>query len=419
MIWPVDTLLRRLTDNPLQRRNIFWLLSAGLLGSAGALFFQGPVLQTYLLEVGVTKAQIGLLGSVAGITGAGAMLALMGVADRIERRVRAEVLLGLVPVLTPIALVVLTLLSPLLQKASVVFGALLVLSLILPLVGSLAAMVHGSLYVRLIHVNVRGRLAGVSGLVCGLTSMGVGLVVGKVLAVLGVPLGYTVCFGLAPVFFVAVALARSQLSELPELQKPGRRGSPFPWAALLEVLKLKQFRALLAPNILRGLTSAFGFFAWIVAKERLDLPAEYAGLTVTVNALAGTILGAASIGLLLDRWGPGLLAFAGYMLTAVAVLGLGVMNSPMVFLALYGLIAFGGTLIGTAVPLGVFEIGPPELMGAFNGARMILLSMGGAIALPVVGHLLEAYAPLHVFAGGAVLLLVNGIWYWHGFRRRA
>ncbi|MDP6106806.1 MAG: hypothetical protein QGI33_00005, partial [Candidatus Brocadiia bacterium] len=169
MIWPVDTLLRRLTDNPLQRRNIFWLLSAGLLGSAGALFFQGPVLQTYLLEVGVTKAQIGLLGSVAGITGAGAMLALMGVADRIERRVRAEVLLGLVPVLTPIALVVLTLLSPLLQKASVVFGALLVLSLILPLVGSLAAMVHGSLYVRLIHVNVRGRLAGVSGLVCGLT----------------------------------------------------------------------------------------------------------------------------------------------------------------------------------------------------------------------------------------------------------
>jgi hypothetical protein len=45
--------------------------------------------------------------------------------------------------------------------------------------------------------------------------------------------------------------------------------------------------------------------------------------------------------------------------------------------------------------------------------------MGGAIALPVVGHLLEAYAPLHVFAGGAVLLLVNGIWYWHGFRRRA
>ena len=418
MIWPLDTLLRRLTDNPLQRRNILWMLSAGLFGSAGSLFFQGPVLQTYLLEVGVTKAQIGLLGSVGGIVGAGAMLALMGVADRIERRVRAEVLLGLVPVLTPIVLVVLTLHGPGVQNASVVFGALLISSFILPLVGSLQAMVGGSLYVRLIHVNVRGRLAGVSGLVCGLACMGTGLVVGKVLAVLGFPRGYTVCFGLAPVFFVAVALLRARLAELPELKRPGRSGSPFPWSAMLEVLKLKQFRVLLAPNLLRGLTSGFAFFAWIVAKERLDLPAGYAGRAVMVNALAGTIVGHLAIGLVLDRWGPGPLAFAGYVLTAMALLGLGVMNSPLVFLALYGLIAFGGTLIGTGVPLGTYEIAPPEVTGAFNGARLILLSVGGAISMPVVGHLLGVYDPLHVFAGGAVLLLVNGVWYWHGFRRR-
>ena len=56
-------------------------------------------------------------------------------------------------------------------------------------------------------------------------------------------------------------------------------------------------------------------------------------------------------------------------------------------------------------------------MGAFSGARLMLLSVGGAISVALVGRFLESFDPLPVFVAGAVLKLITGVWYWYGFRR--
>jgi len=412
-----EPLLSTLRSNALQRRNVIAQLTARLFGAAGMALVAPPLVQSFMLKVGLTKGQIGTIGSVASISGAAGMCLLMGVSDRIERRVRTVVLCSLVAVLTPVALAALSLLGAEFRTAGVVFAVLAAVALLRGPIESLGAMVSSALYVRTMHVHIRGRVTGINGLIAGVTGALFGLIGARILQLKGFPAGYALCFGLAPLFIMAGAAFRARLVELPELQRPGRRGSAFPWAAIWEVLKLREFRVLLGPNLLRGFGTGVVYFVWIVGKERLDLPAEYAGMATTVSAVAGNIFGSIAIGLTVDRWGPGFVCLLSEALTAFALVAVVLTGSPALFLAFFGLSVFGGTILANAVPLGTYEVAPAELMGAYNGARLMLLPLGGAVAMPAVGVLLQHYDPLPVFAAGALLHLVTGAWYWYGFVR--
>ena len=102
----------------------------------------------------------GSTGSIASTTGAVALLALMRVGDRIERRVRTMVICGLVASLFPAVMAALARLDPSLRTPAVVFSAIVVLALVEQSVGALHGMVQSSLLVRTVQVNIRGCLMG-------------------------------------------------------------------------------------------------------------------------------------------------------------------------------------------------------------------------------------------------------------------
>lgn len=412
---PFSRWLEKLSDDPLQRRNLFWHVTAAVFTAAGTALTLGPVFQTFLVKTGLTEGQIGTYGSVAEIAYGVGMLALMGAADRVNRRVRAVVACTLAAALTPAVLLILCLLGAELRTAAVVFASMIALAIIQRPVTSFGVMVNSSLFVRLVHVNIRGRLVGISGFISGVIALTLGLVVAQILVLARFPKGFTICFAVAIPLYIAAALSKGKLSEVPGLQKPGRSGPASPWSAILDVLKTKGFRVLLGPNILRGLSTGFFYFAWIVGLKRLELPIIYTGLATSVYAIGGTILGSMAIGLLADRWGPGRVIFVGNALVVIGLMGLVMTNSPPVFLAFYALLAFGGMLEGAGIPLGCYAIAPPEVIGAFSGARFLLLSAGSAVSMSLVGHLLEAFDALPVFAAGAVLTLITGIWFWYAF----
>ncbi|MDP6439873.1 MAG: MFS transporter, partial [Candidatus Brocadiia bacterium] len=398
-------------------RNVFWMLIGRLLTSSGAVFIAAPVFQAYLVSAGLDTGQIGTIGSVGSVAAGVGMFALMGVADRIQNRIRTVVLCLLALTITPIVLAVLSQLGPEIQTAGTVLIVVMVLRIVEQFADSFRSMVRSSMMVRTFQVNIRGRLTGIAGLISGLATLGLGLVTMKVLRELGAPLGFTACFALAPVLYLAGALVRLNLRELPELKRPGRSGSAFPWAAIWDVLRLREFRVLVAPNLLRGAVAGVAYFAWVVGIQRLELPPAYAGLGAAVNAVAGTLLGSVAIGLFLDRRGPGPVLFAGGVLGAIAMVAMVLAPSPPVFLGFYGLFVFGMTLTGGGVPLGVFETAPPEMMGAFNGARLMLTIAATAVSMSAAGQLVKALGPFPVFVAGAALSVVTGIWYWHAFRR--
>lgn len=125
------------------------------------------------------------------------------------------------------------------------------------------------------------------------------------------------------------------------------------------------------------------------------------------------------IALCTDRWSPGLVILGGSLLPAVGLVAPIYTGSPEVFLALYGLLILGAHPVGSGVPLGSFRIVPADLMGAYSGDRLMLMSAAGALALPAIGAALERVGAPPVLPAGAVLNLAMGLTCWRGFRRHS
>jgi MFS family permease len=414
----LDRWLHRLTPDPVERTNLFWMVVAGLTGTTGVVLISGPVLQTFLVEVGLSESQIGIHGSIAAAASAAGMLGLMGVPDRIKRRVRALVFFGVFVGLEAVVLAALALLDNDARSPTLVFAAIVAVAIVVQPMNSLVNMVTPAVLVRIVRVKIRGRFIGISGLLIGLAALVMGLAIAQILATVGYPLGYALCFTLAVPLIVGGGLACSPLRESIEVAGPSGRSSAFPWSALREVLRMKEFWLLLAPNVLRGLGASTVFFSWIVGLKRLDLPPAHVGLAATVEAAAGTILGSIIIGLYADRWGAGRLLFASGVLMALALIGMVLTSSSWLFLAFFSVLVLGTSIEGKGVPLATYELVPSTQIGAFNGARLMLLSGSMAISMPLVGKLLEETDPLPVMAAGAAIKVVMGALYWFALRRR-
>lgn len=416
----LDSWLKRLGADPRERRNALWRIASGVMASAGGVFRGGPVFQSFLVHAGLSAAQIGLHGSVGSAAGTVGTLLLMGVADRLRLRVRAFVLCGLASCVDPIVLLALALLgrgdglSP-----TVVLAAIVAVAAVLQTVASLHSMVYAGLIVRLFRQGNLGRVHGASGVLSGAAAIAFGLLVARVLATADAPGGFAVCFAAAVPLLVVAALVNGKLVELPELASShGTGATPLvPWSAIRTVFRLPQFRDLLVPNLLRGLLSGVELFAWVVGLKSLDMPAAYIGLAATVQAVSGSILGSAVIGLCSDRWGPGPVVFGGSLLSGGSLAAMVLTRSPEWFLAFFGLLTLGASLVALGVPLGTYRIVPPDLLGAYSGFRRMLVSAAGAVSMPLVGVLLESVGAVPVFVAGSAVSLLMGIGYWRGFHR--
>src|SRR5439155_21904271 len=136
--------------------------------------------------------------------------------------------------------------------------------------------------------------------------------------------------------------------------------------------------------------------------KQLGLPAETPGYAVSANYAAG-VLGGIALGLIADRWGAGPSTLLGDLLLA---LGMGTMilfPSLPVFLACYFLLHFGRNIEDAAVPFGITLLVPPELMGAFSAARLMILLGSSAVGSLLFGKLFDHYPPAWLFGIGAAM----------------
>jgi len=403
-------------NGSLEKRNLVWLVVTGLAASMGSFPVSGAVFQAYLLESGLSNAQIGTVGSAVAIAGAVGMFGLMGIANSVRRRIRVVTGFKLLACLMPFALAGLTLLDATGIGPAMVFATVVVVMGLGTAIQSFASLVYYSAFVRCISRRMRGRLTGTSGVVTGLATIGLGIGITVLLERTSFPWGFTLCFFAAGGFVVISAISFSRVVELPALEHPADESTRSPLAAIWKVLKLREFRVLLAPNLLRGLASGVSYFVLAMGWERLGLSQEHGAALGTVTAAAG-MLGMVTIGLLHDRWGAGWICLLGDVIAAIGLLGLVLTGSPNWFLVFNGVLAFGGIMEGAGVPLGTYDVAPPSMIAAYNGLRLLLLNGMGALSTLCVGMLLDRIDPLPIFVAGAGLTLVNGYLYWFGFRR--
>jgi hypothetical protein len=177
----------------------------------------------------------------------------------------------------------------------------------------------------------------------------------------------------------------------------------------------RHFTALLAPNLLRGLTTGVMGIAVTLGYAGGILDAKTAALAVVVTGGA-TMLGSTLYSLLPRRIAPArplLLATVAAALTMPLLL-LG--NAPL-FLAALCLITVFTAIEDIAVPVAVVRLVGDDMIARYTGGRMLLhtlgTALGGLVALPLF-HAIGSLG-LMLMTGGAHLAF--GLFYYLYFKK--
>ncbi len=279
----------------------------------------------------------------------------------------------------------------------------------------LATIAWSDIIARAIPLRQRGRLISLAQSISGIAGLGVGAVIGLILASPRTPFptDYALIFTLAGVALIpsaiAVILLREEPSDLPSTESRGR--SRGPWLAPLRNDPI--FRRLMGSRILFGMIMLATPFYVVHATDVLNLPVAIVGTFVAAQQVAVIGLGPL-LGLMSDHWGPS---------AVIRVGSVGCIAGPL--MALTAHLSGGGPLIRVYplvfVALGAYhsvsmigyynyllEIAPSHLRPSYVGLGNTL--MGVLTLAPIAGGwLLQATSYTVLFGLTAGLVSVGAL----------
>jgi MFS family permease len=285
---------------PETRHNLRWFRLDGIFAQASESIV-AAYLTLFVLALGASRAQIGLMSALASLSAALVLLPGAAIAERSGRR-KAVVLLGggggarvalLLLALVPLAFSGST--------AVLIAIALIVLRGAFANVGVPAWM---SLTADIVPLPCRGRYFSSRNMAMVLVGMTTTFVVGQLITRVGAPAGHQLALGIAFGFGLVATFSFSRLRESPaaatQSQMPPGFQQPF-------IQHLRAHPDFITFCVTAGLWNlslgiAMPFFS-VYMVENLGASASMVGLLAVVSALAA-MPGQRLFGILADRWGP-------------------------------------------------------------------------------------------------------------------
>lgn len=284
--------------------NLRWFWLDGVFSQASESIVNA-YLSLFMLALGASRAQIGLLSAVSSFSAALVMLPGAALVERWGRRKEMCVWSG-----GGIGRLVLLLmaLSPLLFSGPAAVYALIGLAVARVVLGNLTFPAWVSLTADLVPLSVRGRFLSARNMAMGLVGMTTAFLMGQVIARLPGTSGYQWAFGLAFIIGLISTWSFSRIDE-PPVATRGRSAAPVSLSGLVTGL-LADLRA--HPAFLRlcavdalwnfSLNVAGPFFNPYLV-QTLGGGASMVGTLAVINVLAA-LPGQRLFGIWTDRWGP-------------------------------------------------------------------------------------------------------------------
>ena len=283
------------------KHNLTWFFSDGLFASASDNIIITYV-TLYILALGATSAQVGLMSSFSSLTSA---LLLLPGAILVERYGhRKEFTMAFGGGVARLAILVMALLPFFVGGTAIVWVAI-GLSVTRDSFGNLSFPAWVSVTADVVPMEGRGRFFASRNFIMGVTGMLAILLVGELITRTSIPLGYQISLGLAFFLGMASTFSFGHLQEPRSSFVPAQTaGSLSPRTILREMVTHPYFLAL-------SLVMAFWNFSLNIAGpffnvymvENLKFAASMVGIVSIVSSVAGLSI-QRRIGRLSDRWGP-------------------------------------------------------------------------------------------------------------------
>lgn len=291
-----------MTTDTAERRNVWWQTIAGLFYMASLAMTGGSVWESFLGKMNFSGEWLGILGTTGQITGMLAMFILMGVADKIQARIRAIKICSIIWAVLSLVTATLILFSEHIPKLT------LYILIIVPmpfgaLISSLAGLLDYPVFVRTIREGIRGRVWAIQAAAGAILNIALGILVAWLIMQIPSPVNFAIIYVFGAGLMVMKGLSNNRLVELPDITVPGKSRSVSPFVAIIDLWKLKEFRMVAYPHVLRGALQATVVLIVPTYFKHFHMADQSAGYMTSIVAGA-TLAGAFLFGITNDRFGP-------------------------------------------------------------------------------------------------------------------
>jgi MFS family permease len=381
---------------PAVRQNLRWFWLDGTF-AAGSDAVIAAYLSVFVLALGGTRAQIGLMNSLSSLSAALLLFPGAALAERLGRR-KPVVLAGAGGARTILLLLVLMPLA---------FSGQAAVYLVIALVIVRSASVHlgvpawSSLMADLVPVSRRGRYFSSRSIAMVASGMITTLLFGQLISRVREPLGYQLAFGVAFLIGAVATYFFSRIAEPPLAPAPARSAG----TGLALWSQLRQHRDFLTFCAVAALwnfsVSIGGPFFGVFLVESLGASAGLIG-TFSVLSSLSALPGHRLFGTLVDRWGARRVHVLTGLLIPVLAIGWVFAQSPWQVVPLYLIGGFLWAGYGLASLYVQLNLIPPAGRARFTALLSIVVLLGLAAGAAVGGLIAERWGYRAAFVATGV-----------------
>lgn len=286
--------------SPSVRQNLRWFWFDGVFAQASDSIVIA-YLPLFMLALGGTRAQIGLMSALSSLSAALLLLPGAAIVERWGRRKQVCVLSG--GVVSRVALLLLALV-PLIFAGPTAVYITIALAVARDAFANLGLPAWVSLTADVVHLPWRGRYFSSRNMTMQVAGMVATYLVGQLITRAGDPTGYQLAMGLAFAIGIASTLSFTHIEEPPTSAIPQATGRGFQMPLLRHLRAHPDFLAFCATAALWNFSlNIAGPFFNVYLVESLKASAGVIGALSVVGGLAA-LPGQRLFGTLVDRWGP-------------------------------------------------------------------------------------------------------------------
>ena len=382
------------------KKNFPKYLVQSLMHSIALMFFNGAIVQTFLLLIGFSESEVYLYSTLVQLAQVAMMFVMIFITDRLENK-RLVCAISNFLIVIPVAIFILGAANPdivsewyiiLLFATSIAthggVGMYMVMSYCLPY--------------KLIDIAEYGRFTGIAGALGGCITFG--------LSSLHTVMVSNFDYLAATVWFFVLALVSALLSGVLLLWKDiptDKNGIPPKTSGFIDAFKNRDTYNLLIPNFTRGLaTGVFNVIAVIAISSGIATPASATYITIVTYLAA--FLASLAFTFLYNKIPIECLIIVstvGVFLALPFVISRGF----VIFILLMFIALFFKNIIDAAIPTALVRIIPEAQIGAYNSVRMLVFTAAQAVATAIMTPMVNLIGYMGALIFAALMQLLCGV----------
>ena len=371
--------------------------------SAALLLISGSVIQSFLLENGLSETVVTLYLSIVQMVQVGAMLVVSQLIDSVKNVLRLSAFSTLFQIGMYLALILLCVFNDitLTLKYTLVFSA----GIFTNIIQAIYNIVSYKTPYHIIDMRRFGYLTAVLGVLTG-------IICSVITAIMSY---FTKNFDYNTVMLIsftvgAIIMLASYIIIISFKDIKGQSAAPQKPKRHVNLLKYKPFTVLILPNLFRGFCTGLLSVCMTIGFS-LGITDKSSGATLSMLLQISLIVSCLIYAFLSKKNIDGLVVFVSSALL-FAVMPFMFSGGMLMFYTVYIVANFFINFVNYAVPVVITKVVDYDYMGAYSSWRMIIHTLGIALSNILLTPMLKHIGPVWIFLIAGVLQLISGIFYY-------